>query len=150
MRYCFMLLTGMGILLLSSCGSRQRLPPQTPDQRIESSLMGQWNCYDVMSRNGRSNGIPYNLLTNNEQGFELREAQVYMPRYFDGQSNTYTTNYNVSALWGVQEEKYIYFTRSLETGEEPDFRWEIVRLSEQELWLLDHEGRTVKLRKQGI
>ena len=137
------------LFFIISCSSR-RLPPPEPDEKMEQAIYGQWNCYDVQSASGRSNGIPYNLLTNNEQGFEFRGESVYMPRYFNGQSNAYTTNYNMNGYWGIKEEKYIYFSRLPNEEENPDFTWEILRLSEQELWLKDQEGRTVKLRKQGI
>ena len=133
-----------------SCGTRRRLPPTTPEQRIEQSIYGQWNAYDVQSPSGRSFGIPYNLLIDNEQGFELREAGVYMPRYYNGQSNAYSTNYNITRYWGVKEEKYLYFSRRPNEMENPDFTWEILQLSEQELWLKDQDGQTVKFRRQDL
>ena len=139
----------VSLLFLLSCTSR-RLPPAEPDSRIEQAIFGQWNCYDVQSSSGRSDGIPYNLLTNNEQGFEFRGEDIYMPRYYNGQANTYSTNYNVNGYWGVKEDKYLYFSRRPNEEDTPDFTWEILRLSEQEFWLKDHEGRTVKLRKQGL
>lgn len=138
------------LFIILSCTSHRRLPTPTPNQRMERSLYGQWNCYDVQSPSGRSSGIPYQLLDKNEQGFEFREQGIYMPRYFNGQSNAYSTNYDVVGYWGIQEEQYLYFTDRPFEIEEPDFIWEIISFSEQEIWLKDHKDNTVKLRRQEL
>lgn len=138
------------LLFVFACSSPRPVTEGRPVSLTERAVYGRWNCYDVQDENGKSWGIPGKLLANFEQGFEFREQGVYMPRYFNGQSRAYTTNPNIVGYWRLQEEKYIYFSDRPIENEATDVVWEILRLEDQEFWLKDHEGQTVKMRKQSL